>query len=195
MCIRDSVRQQTRYPVDGKVVLTLTPEKAARFTVKVRIPGWARGEENPFGLYVSESPAAPVLSVNGTPVEIRLDKGYALLDRVWNPADRIVLELPVAPRLVRAHKAARELDGMAAIAAGPLVYCIEQADNADYARLRLDTAGSMELGYRSDLMDGTPVITGTAIDGKGAKSTFTAIPYYAFGNRGNGGYRVWLPTR
>ena len=189
------VRQQTRYPVDGKVVLTLTPEKAARFTVKVRIPGWARGEENPFGLYVSESPAAPVLSVNGTPVEIRLDKGYALLDRVWNPADRIVLELPVAPRLVRAHKAARELDGMAAIAAGPLVYCIEQADNADYARLRLDTAGSMELGYRSDLMDGTPVITGTAIDGKGAKSTFTAIPYYAFGNRGNGGYRVWLPTR
>lgn len=69
------VRQQTRYPVDGKVVLTLTPEKAARFTVKVRIPGWARGEENPFGLYVSESPAAPVLSVNGTPVEIRLDKG------------------------------------------------------------------------------------------------------------------------
>ena len=189
------VRQQTQYPVDGKVVLTLTPEKAARFTVKVRIPGWARGEENPFGLYVSESPAAPVLSVNGTPVEIRLDKGYALLDRVWNPADRIVLELPVAPRLVRAHKAARELDGMAAIAAGPLVYCIEQADNADYARLRLDTAGSMELGYRSDLMDGTPVITGTAIDGKGAKSTFTAIPYYAFGNRGNGGYRVWLPTR
>ena len=189
------VRQQTRYPVDGKVVLTLTPEKAARFTVKVRIPGWARGEENPFGLYVSESPAAPVLSVNGTPVEIRLDKGYALLDRVWNPADRIVLELPVAPRLVRAHKAARELDGMATIAAGPLVYCIEQADNADYARLRLDTAGSMELGYRSDLMDGTPVITGTAIDGKGAKSTFTAIPYYAFGNRGNGGYRVWLPTR
>lgn len=189
------VRQQTRYPVDGKVVLTLTPEKAARFTVKVRIPGWARGEENPFGLYVSESPAAPVLSVNGTPVEIRLDKGYALLDRVWNPADRIVLELPVAPRLVRAHKAARELDGMAAIAAGPLVYCIEQADNADYARLRLDTAGSMELGYRSDLMDGTPVITGTAIDGKDAKSTFTAIPYYAFGNRGNGGYRVWLPTR
>ena len=143
MCIRD------------RVVLTLTPEKAARFTVKVRIPGWARGEENPFGLYVSESPAAPVLSVNGTPVEIRLDKGYALLDRVWNPADRIVLELPVAPRLVRAHKAARELDGMAAIAAGPLVYCIEQADNADYARLRLDTAGSMELGYRSDLMDGT----------------------------------------
>lgn len=121
--------------------------------------------------------------------------GYALLDRVWNPADRIVLELPVAPRLVRAHKAARELDGMAAIAAGPLVYCIEQADNADYARLRLDTAGSMELGYRSDLMDGTPVITGTAIDGKDAKSTFTAIPYYAFGNRGNGGYRVWLPTR
>lgn len=189
------VRQQTRYPVDGKVVLTLTPEKAARFTVKVRIPGWARGEENPFGLYVSESPAAPVLSVNGTPVEIRLDKGYALLDRVWNPADRIVLELPVAPRLVRAHKAARELDGMAAIAAGPLVYCIEQADNADYARLRLDTAGSMELGYRSDLIDGTPVITGTAIDGKDAKSTFTAIPYYAFGNRGNGGYRVWLPTR
>ena len=75
-----------------------------------------RGEENPFGLYVSESPAAPVLSVNGPPVEIRLDKGYALLDRVWNPADRIVLELPVAPRLVRAHKAARELDGMAAIA-------------------------------------------------------------------------------
>lgn len=56
--------------------------------------------------------------MNGTPVEIRLDKGYALLDRVWNPADRIVLELPVAPRLVRAHKAARELDGMAAIAAG-----------------------------------------------------------------------------
>lgn len=53
----------------------------------------------------------------------------------------------------------------------------------------------MELGYRSDLMDGTPVITGTAIDGKDAKSTFTAIPYYAFGNRGNGGYRVWLPTR
>ena len=47
----------------------------------------------------------------------------------------------------------------------------------------------------ADLMDGTPVITGTAIDGKGAKSTFTAIPYYAFGNRGNGGYRVWLPTR
>ena len=58
-----------------------------------------------------------------------------------------------------------------------------------------DGLGDVLIVSGADLMDGTPVITGTAIDGKGAKSTFTAIPYYAFGNRGNGGYRVWLPTR
>lgn len=189
-----NVRQQTRYPADGKVSLTLTPEKAARFAVRVRIPGWARGEENPFGLYISESTAMPTLFVNGTPTELCLDRGYAVVERDWNPGDNITLELPVAPRVVHAHNAARKLNGMAAIAAGPLVYCVEQADNARYDRLMLDASRDMRLEYRSDLMGGTPVVTGAAVDENGTKTCFTAIPYYAFGNRGNGGYRVWLPT-
>lgn len=191
---RINVRQQTGYPANGQVDLTLTPDKASRFAVRIRIPGWARGEENPFGLYVSESNGKPQLSVNGTPAEIRLDRGYAVIERRWQPGDRISLQLPVAPRVIRAHEQARELDGKVALAAGPFVYCIEQADNADYDRIELDTAGGMRLEYRSDLMGGTPVITGTAHTEEGVQTRFTAIPYHAFGNRGSGGYRVWLPA-
>src|SRR5436190_1587238 len=77
--------QETRYPWDGAVKLTVNPDKSTGFAIDVRIPGWARNEAAPSDLYRFldrvEQPAA--LKVNGKLVPIKFEKGYASLRRHW----------------------------------------------------------------------------------------------------------------
>lgn len=185
--------QETGYPWEGNVKLTVNPAKKQPFTVNLRIPGWARSIENPYGLYSSNITEDVTLKINGTQEPIRLVNGYATISRTWSAGDRIELSLPMQPRLIKAHPSVTDLNGLVALAAGPLIYCLEGCDNTDLADLKIDSRAPLHISYRQELLQGTNVIEGKALTKTNQGVTFRAIPYYLLGNRIKGSaYKVWI---
>ena len=125
------VVQETRYPWDGAVKITVTPEQSGRYALNVRIPGWARGEAVPSDLYRFADAAAPSVSiaVNGRAVPLVLEKGYARLERQWKPGDVVDLALPMPIRRVVAHPSVEADQGRVALQRGPIVFAAEWPDN------------------------------------------------------------------
>jgi uncharacterized protein len=196
--------QQTRYPWDGAVKLTVAPDKPGTFSIGVRIPGWARNEPVPGDLYrfADTAPAATV-KVNGSAVPLTLDKGYVKLARAWKTGDVVELSLPMPVRRVVAHEKVEDDAGRVALQRGPIVYAAEWPDNPG-KRVRnivLPDASRMTSEYQPALLGGVEVIKGRAIglsyDEKGgvrnAEQPFLAIPYATWANRGPGEMIVWLP--
>ncbi len=198
------IRQDTRYPWSGAIKLRIDPGAEKRFVVNVRIPGWARESVVPGDLYryASASGEQVRLRVNGEAVPIRLEKGYARLERAWKPGDVVELDLPMPVRQVLAHPDVKDDVGRVALERGPLVYCAEWPDNDGLA---LDVVvpedARFESEFRADLLDGVQVIAGDvrairspkvseALD-TGARA-MVAIPYYAWANRGMGEMAVWM---
>jgi hypothetical protein len=134
------------------------------------------------------------LRVNGEAVQVELDNGFAPVSRTWRAGDVVQLALEMPVRRVVAHPAVEDNAGRAAIERGPLVYCVESADlgggSPDALRVPLDAVLRSE--FRPDLLGGLAVITGAAAVDGGAPRTFTAIPYFAWANRGDGAMAVWL---
>ena len=187
-----TIGQTTTYPYDGLVTINVDPDKSRKFTLKVRVPGWAAGNENPFGLYSSEPGRRPLLLVNGKEVEPVMHNGYACIDRKWDKGDVVTLSLSVEPRFVRAHSAVKDLQGMAAIAAGPIVYSFEECDNKDVKHLKIDTTRPLVVNRTSEFGSPLMTVSGDGVDAAGRKVTFRAVPYFAVGNRHKGqAYKVW----
>ena len=188
------VSQQTRYPWNGTISISLQPETDTAFPVNIRIPGWARGKENPMDLYTSKADFPEVqIKVNGRPVKhLKFVRGYASLRRIWKKGDAIELELPMSPRRVYANPAVEADRGRVALQSGPIVYCVESADNPDLQQIALPVQSVLELQYAPDRFGGVNVIRA----GKGMSDAFTAIPFYCQDNRPSGGtVEVWLPER
>jgi uncharacterized protein len=201
-----TIAQDTRYPWDGAVHMTITPSKAGLFTIGVRIPGWARNEPVPSDLYrYADTSAPPVtLTVNKMAVPIVMNKGYVLLKRTWRPGDAIELNLPMPVRRVIANEQVEADRGRVALQRGPIVYAAEWVDNPNkrVRNLVLPERAALTSEFRPDLLNGVQVIKGQAIglsrDAQDRVSKheqeFTAIPYYAWANRGRGEMIVWLAT-
>jgi DUF1680 family protein len=196
--------QETRYPWDGAVRLTLSPEAPGPFELALRIPGWARGEAMPTDLYkfLDGSDEGPVLKVNGEAVALDLHEGYARLRRDWKDGDTVELTLPMPVRRIVANDAVAEDRGRVALQRGPVVYAVEGVDNGDRVfDLVLPDASPLAVEFRADLLNGVAVVTGPALavskDAAGkaveAARPFLAVPYYAWANRGPGQMLVWLP--
>jgi uncharacterized protein len=198
--------QDTRYPWDGAVRLTVDPDKTGVFTLNVRIPGWARHEAVPGTLYrfadtVNET---ATLKVNGKAVPLTLDKGYVALNRNWKKGDVVELRLPMPVRRIVANDQVGADRGRVALQRGPLVYCAEWPDNPQGRVRNLVLPDNVQLTaeYQSALLNGITVIKGKALglafDARGQvlkqEQAFTAIPYYAWANRGRGEMLVWLPN-
>jgi DUF1680 family protein len=201
---------ETGYPHDGEVKVTIAkaPEKAV--TLALRIPGWAREIPVPGDLYRFDKPCgeSPSLTVAGQPVALdapgAIDSGYAILRRGWKNGDVIELDLPMPVRRVIAHDKVAANHGRVALQRGPLVYCIESIDN-DGLRTNaivLPDDADLETSRRDDLLGGIVAITAEAAVafepawGEPTRSRphkLTAIPYYAWANRGDGWMDVWLP--
>jgi hypothetical protein len=191
-----TIRQEADYPWSGKIALTVEPQSPAELTLKLRIPGWANGA---------------TLSVNGEPVDTsKRHLGYVELRRRWSRGDRVDLDLPMPVERVYSHPEVREDVGRVALKRGPLVYCVEEADNPALAvdRFRLPRAAALRAMPRNDLFDG---IVCVAADAKAARdddwngslyratppaaaaAEMTALPYYLWSNRGPGRMMVWIP--
>ncbi len=186
--------QETRYPWDGKVRMTVDPVEERAFSVNLRIPGWATNAPVPSDLYSyidDESSESITIHVNGSPVDdYPIESGYATLDRTWKSGDVIELNLPMPVRLVRSHDKVEANVGRVAIERGPIVYCLEAMDvDAPLKDIVLPIDIELTTEHRSDLLGGVTVIKGEA-----NRIHFTAIPYYAWDHREPGAMIVWIPA-
>jgi DUF1680 family protein len=197
------VAQETRYPWDGAVKLTLTPERDRRFVVRIRIPGWARNEPVPSDLYTFLDKAAnATLTVNGQAAPMTLDKGYVTIDRTWTRGDTVMLTLPMPVRRVLSSNQVIANRDRVALQRGPIVYAAEWPDNPNgkVRNIVLADANALSSEFRADLLNGVQVIRGRAVglafDEKGSversEQPFMAIPYATWANRGRGQMAVWL---
>ncbi|BCS34809.2 hypothetical protein TBR22_A40350 [Luteitalea sp. TBR-22] len=202
---RVTLRQQTRYPWDGRVSVTVTPEASRSFALKLRIPGWAREQPVPSDLYrFDDGPApAPTLTVNGAAVPVEVDRGYATIRRAWNAGDVVTLDLPMPARRVRAHPSVEADRDRVAVQRGPIVMAAEWPDNdGDVRNVVIAADAPLATRFRADLLGGVPVVTtrGTALararDGSLTRRPreVTLIPYATWANRGAGPMAVWLAT-
>ena len=208
------VRQETRYPWEGKVRIELDPGAPRELEVRVRIPGWARGEVVPSDLYRFDdtfaeavSPSA-VVRIGGEPEPIEVRDGWATARRVFRSGDTIEVELPMPVRRVRAHPRIENDAGRVALQRGPPVYAVEGIDHGGRVHdLALAAEAMFEVVERPDLLGGVVTIetTGRRIGARGEAGeetgeevaegvTITAIPYATWANRGKGEMAVWLPV-
>jgi DUF1680 family protein len=165
----------------------------------MRVPGWACGSENPFGLYRSEPGKSKlVLKVNGEALAgPNMVRGYAAINRTWAKGDVITMDLPMDVRRVYAHPAVEADVERVALASGPLVYCLEGIDNPQQASCFLQSDSALSLVHKSDLFGGVNIIEGNAWSrqdqGEAKQVQFTAIPFYCQDNRApNARIDVWI---
>lgn len=189
------IEQRTRYPWDGEITIEVSVSEPTNFTLKLRIPGFALGQPVPSDLYTSlggESVAAQLI-VAGEETPLQLEAGYATLARRWQGKTRVTLRLPMTARRMIAHEAVAELRDQVALERGPLVYALESADNPGRVlELALADDSPLQAEHRADLLGGITTLRGQALDAAGQPVNFTAIPYYAWGHRGDGQMTTWL---
>lgn len=202
-----NLTQQTNYPWDGAMKFTVSPKSPAALAVLIRIPGWAQGQPVPSDLYsfASASTAKPNILVNGAAVDYNIEKGYAVIKRQWKKGDVIEMTLPMDVKRITANQNIAETRGRVALERGPLVYCVEGIDNngKTFNIIAPETAAFVP-EYNPSLLNGVTVLKSELptilVDQQGLnittqKKMVTAIPYYAWANRGEAEMIIWLPQR
>ena len=197
--------QETGYPWQGTVKITVDPAEPTAFDLNLRIPGWCVGSSPVWGdlyRFTDKPRQSVVIKVNGK-AEKTLDmkKGYARLRRQWKSGDVVELSLPMPVRRVSCHPNVNNNIGRTAIMKGPLVYCAEGMDNDGHALDLLLTDQKLHSEYKESLLGGVTVIRGDASALSPEESgklkmkripEFTMIPYYAWANRGLTEMAIWL---
>ncbi|HRH50183.1 MAG TPA: glycoside hydrolase family 127 protein [Panacibacter sp.] len=201
------VQQQTNYPWDGSIKINVSPEKKMKYKLMVRIPGWAQNQPVPGNTYqyLQAGDQHFTITVNGQPAEYTMQNGYAVIDREWKKGDELNLNLPMDIKRITATENVKDDRNRVALERGPLVYCIEHTDNNGSAmNIILPDNASLSSAYNAALLNGVVTITGEATvikpttDGSGietVKQNITAIPYYAWANRGEGQMQIWIPRK
>ena len=185
-----NLQQQTNYPWDGKITLTVRPAKPQAFTLLVRLPGWASGKPMPGQLYqyVDAKSGAPQLRVNGRVVRYTVQNGYASIRRNWLPGDRLELTIDMPVRQVKANDRVTDDAGKVAIERGPIVYCAEGVDNNGKAlSLTVPAGTTFRPVMQPEKLGGIVSLTGSS-----ATNPLTLIPYYAWSHRGANEMAVWF---
>ena len=182
--------QKTGYPWSGLVSLTVSPADPARFTLKVRIPGWAQGRPVPSDLYAYDSPEQPAWRVRlaGAAVTGKLEKGYFSITREWRSGDAVEIDFPMRVHRVLGNPQIAATRGLVALERGPVVYCVEEIGQKI-------AADSLAPPLKISTRDGPPQLGGvTVLEIRGSRSApLTAIPYFAWNNCGLAPMAVWLP--
>lgn len=197
------LEQETSYPWNGDICLKIA-QGSQEFAMKLRIPGWVRGEVLPSDLYAyaDDQKLNYQVSVNGQEVKSELDNGYISIARRWKKGDVIEMHFDMLPRLVKANRKVTDDRGRVAVERGPLVYCAEWADNKfNVHTVLLNQHPQFRVVEKPELLNGINQITTEAqalsYDKAGKLVTkdvvLTLIPYYAWAHRGEGEMDVWLP--
>lgn len=165
--------QETDYPWDGSVKLTISTSQPLEKEIRLRIPNWCKTYD---------------LSINGKRINVSEEKGYAVI-KDWKSQDVIALDMDMPVEIVAADPHVKENLGKRAIQRGPLVYCMEEIDNPEYFdQIQLSPSTTFQTAFVSDILNGIKTIK---TNGRAQSATF--IPYYAWDNRKAGKMRVWIP--
>jgi DUF1680 family protein len=190
--------QETDYPWDGRVRITVDAAPAAPLALRLRIPGWCKGS---------------TLAVNGRPVQTPVEPGeYAAVRRGWSAGDVVELQLPMPVRLLQAHPLVEELRNQVAVQRGPVVYCLESSDLPEGVKVSdvvLPRGVQLKRRFDPGLLGGVVVLEGTAEavaepawgkqlyrdlpEPRARPVAVRLIPYYAWGNRGPSEMTAWMP--
>lgn len=201
-----TIQQESSLPWEGHAALSIVSEDVVDAKLKLRIPGWARNEPSPGGLYeYVDQPTKPtVVKVNGQVQNEEVDdSGYVTLSRAWKKNDQITLDFPFEVRKVKARSEVTEDRGKIAIERGPMLYCAEEVDNGTVQNLILNENASFKVEFDQDLFGGTMIIKTTARKASRDRSgrvnlsqevPLKLIPYHLWSNRGPGEMTVWIPT-
>ncbi|ANY65482.1 hypothetical protein BBD42_02630 [Paenibacillus sp. BIHB 4019] len=194
-----TLHQRSELPWSGHVEWSVSlPEgtASAAFEMALRIPDWFQSEQ-------------PTLKVNGAAQPYRVENGYAKVERNWSEGDTLEWLLPMEAKFIAAHPSIRADAGKVAIQRGPLVYCLEEADNgAPIASLSLAEEPNLTEYTAQNLLGSCVIVEGDGVmtdsaswsDGKPYRPftkqrtavRFKSIPYYLWGNRQPGEMSVWL---
>lgn len=201
------INLETNYPWDGKIKIAVNPKSKTKFALNLRIPGWAQGEAVPGDLFVFEDKTKTnfTITLNSKPVSYNMKNGYAVIERDWKKGDAIELNLPMEVKRIASRPEVKQNVDRVALQRGPLVYCVEGADNGNQAwNLILPDQATFKTSHQKDLLDGITTIQFDAptvqISNDGQSVTtetkkITAIPYYSWCNRGQNQMQVWLPRK
>ncbi len=205
----DTVRlsQTTNYPWDGKIEISVNPDRKKKISIMFRIPGWAENAAIPGNLYkfTEKNSEKTEFLVNGEPADALMSDGYAIITRKWQKGDKIEFELKMEPRKIIADQRVWADGNKIAMQRGPLIYCAEWPDNntGNILNLMLDEDARFTEEKDSSLSKDVIVLKSTAYQTKrnlrGGVDRMKAeplklIPYYLWNNRGPGQMMVWLPV-
>ncbi len=204
------LEQQTSYPWDGDITITVKKNQAKAFDMLVRIPEWVNGTPVPSDLYQFSDGVKGSYSVkvNGQPVSGNLEKGYLVISRPWKKGDVVSVHFDMPVRTITAHEKVKADEGRVAVERGPLVYCAEGADNQGFSIFNFlmpqhpqfkvidcQIQGNRQVNFSVKAIS----VKGKAVeqDAQGnptvKDATLTMIPYYAWNHRGPGLMEVWMP--
>ncbi|GAB3688760.1 glycoside hydrolase family 127 protein [Spirosoma flavus] len=189
--------QETAYPWDGAVTISLAQVPTKPFSLFVRVPGWCQGA---------------TIKVNGVATSAKIQSGeYAELNRSWKAGDKVEINLPMPVKLIEANPLVEEVRNQVAVKRGPVVYCLESVDNTkekittlglstkNNLRPKLVTIENSELmalegdAQRIDNTTWTNQLYREVSDKSPASTPVRLIPYYAWSNRGRSEMTVWIP--
>jgi DUF1680 family protein len=197
------ITMETEYPWDGRVKIIVTESGDKPWKLSLRVPGWCQN----FGM-----------KVNGQEVNRNSQKGYMTIERSWKTGDVAEADFAMSSFVVEADPRVDSTRGCVALQRGPIVYCLEEQDQPQGSNLldvKIDPTEELTSRWQSDLLGGVvtlegsgyqidrpnwmqnglyrPLILESENQRSGPKVKLTAIPYYAWGNRGLKSMRVWIP--
>jgi hypothetical protein len=166
--------QETDYPWNGKVTITVNPVESKVFTVWVRVPNRKTSD-----LYTSTPEVNSITSlyVNGESMPMEKEKGYIPITREWKQGDIITFELPMKVQQIKADERIEADRGKVAFRYGPLIYSVEKRDQPN---INLSISNEpLSTEWRDDMFGGIMTIKGRWSDG----NDLLAIPYFLRLNR------------
>jgi len=190
------LRISGNFPWQEKVTITIDSAIRIQHTLALRMPDWCD---------------MPQVTLNGTDVEKSMKKGYLHINRLWQEGDTLTLTLPMPVRRIYGNSLVRHVAGKVAIQRGPLVYCLEQADNGEELhnlwlpqnatfrttegkglfsrKILIQAEGNKRTSSNPEKQllwnyDRSPSIQHS--------QTLTFIPWFCWANRGEGEMRIWV---
>jgi uncharacterized protein len=190
------LKQETQYPWDGSVAITVEACKDTAFDIMLRIPAWAEGT---------------MIRVNGKLLSAEITPGsFARINRQWKPGDVMRLDMLMRPRLLSGHPRIEEIRNQAAIKCGPVVYCIESPDlpkGTDILDVYIASDAELTPRFQPDFLGGVTTLSAQVLlrgdqreamyatlkqpDWRAVNTQF--VPYFVWSNRGVSEMTVWLP--
>ncbi len=207
-----AIKMETNYPWDGKVTLMVNPNKKTNFKLHIRLPEWSRRDISPGDLYFPAGSSLggvfypnPPITVNGHDAEYKIENGYAVIQRNWQRGDKVGFTFNMTPKAIVASSDVKMDGDRIALQRGPLIYCVEGADNkqgvwnlivptnTNFTSTDYKVLDESVIALQAEVSSAKANENGNGIQIERRK--IVAIPYYCWANRGANDMQVWLPVK